>query len=65
MSSDQVSDLETLSDTLQCLLASHGLTDEPEVGCAATVAATSELDAGQLTVLVENVLGELQRRGIT
>ncbi|MBQ18901.1 MAG: dihydrodipicolinate synthase family protein [Planctomycetaceae bacterium] len=64
MSSDQVSDLETLSDTLQCLLATHGLTDEPEVGCATPVAATSELDAGQLTVLVENVLGELQRRGI-
>lgn len=65
MSSEQVSDLETLSETLQCLLASHGLTTEPEAGCPPINAvATPELDAGQVTALVENVLGELKRRGI-
>ncbi len=65
MSSEQVSDLETLSETLQCLLASHGLTTEPEAGCPSINAvATPELDAGQVTALVENVLGELKRRGI-
>jgi 4-hydroxy-tetrahydrodipicolinate synthase len=56
----QQSELETLSQQLQCLLASEGLTQEPADGCADQPAT----DPQQIARIVQGVIGELQRRGI-
>ena len=56
----QQSELETLSEQLQCLLASEGFTAEPSSGCN----DSSEVDPLQIARIVQNVLGELQRQGI-
>ncbi len=56
----QQSELETLSEQLQCLLASEGFTAEPSSGCN----DSSGTDPLQIARIVQNVLGELQRQGI-
>ena len=56
----QQSELDTLSQQLQCLLAAEGFTQEPAAGCNEPSAA----DPQQIARIVQGVLGELQRRGI-
>ncbi|MDA1015491.1 MAG: dihydrodipicolinate synthase family protein [Planctomycetota bacterium] len=61
MSTEQRTDLETLSRTLQCMLSAHGFTDEPVGGCSAT---TSNVDPVEVGTIVQNVVAELTRRGL-
>ncbi|MBX7074569.1 MAG: dihydrodipicolinate synthase family protein [Pirellulales bacterium] len=65
LSVDQQIDLATLSDTLQCLLAEQGFTDEPVGGCltrsAPSGAKSPSADVGRI---VEAVVAELSRRGL-
>jgi 4-hydroxy-tetrahydrodipicolinate synthase len=62
LSAEQVTDISTLSRTLQCLLAEHGFTDEPVGGCP--VDATQPADAGEVNQIVQTVLAEMKRRGL-
>ena len=67
LSEEQQTDLATLSRTLQCLLATHGFTDEPVGGCPAGAGAgqgSGEVDLAEVGQIVENVLAELKRRGL-
>lgn len=59
---EQRTDLETLSRTLQCLLAEHGYTDEPIGGCP--VGKSEPVDQAEVNAIVQNVLAELKRRGL-
>lgn len=76
LSDQQQSDLSTLSTTLQCLLSTHGFTDQPVQGCPAGIIPTAESsvespsptssgtagdDVGRI---VQGVLAELKRRGM-
>ena len=63
MSSQQVSDLATLRETLRQLLAGHGLLEAPASELKARVEETV-LDREEMTGLVQNVLTELRRRGL-
>jgi dihydrodipicolinate synthase/N-acetylneuraminate lyase len=60
LSPGQQVDLAMLSDTLQCLLAEQGFTDEPVGGCPPRTAA----DPGQVSRIVQGVVAELKRRGL-
>lgn len=51
--------LDRLSDELQCLLAAEGFADEPVGGCA----VGESVDAEQIARIVQNVVGELKKRG--
>jgi 4-hydroxy-tetrahydrodipicolinate synthase len=62
LSAEQVTDISTLSRTLQCLLAEHGFTDEPVGGCP--VDTTQPADAGEVNQIVQTVLAEMKRRGL-
>jgi 4-hydroxy-tetrahydrodipicolinate synthase len=60
LSAGQRTDLETISQTLQCMLAENGFTREPVGGCPV------ERDAGAAVAIdkiVQGVLAELKRRG--
>ena len=59
MSSLQQSDLDRLRHELQCLLADHGYSEEPDAGCT-----PSNVDSDQISQIVQGVMGELARRGI-
>ena len=61
LSSDQQTDLTTLSRTLQCMLSEHGFTDQPVGGCQPG-AGVDEKEVGEI---VQNVVAELRRRGLT
>jgi 4-hydroxy-tetrahydrodipicolinate synthase len=64
MSTEQRIDLAAVSDKLQCLLAEDGFTNQPASGCPATAAPAASVssDVGRI---VESVVAELQRRGLT
>lgn len=62
-SNDQVADLELLSRTLQCMLAGHGFTGEPIGGCP--VGDGVDIDPNDVNQIVQSVMAELQRRGIS
>jgi hypothetical protein len=64
LSPEQQTDLTTLSKTLQCLLAEHGFTNEPVGGCPAG-SGPNGFDPGQVNVIVQTVVAELRRRGLT
>jgi dihydrodipicolinate synthase/N-acetylneuraminate lyase len=61
-SEDQVIQLEKLTRELQCLLASEGYTDEPIGGCP--VGDSDSVSEDQIARIVENVVGELKKRGL-
>jgi len=61
LSPEQKTDLATLSDTLQCLLAEHGFTGEPIGGCPPGGESVDRTEVGRI---VQNVVAELQRRGL-
>jgi 2-dehydro-3-deoxy-D-pentonate aldolase len=60
MSAGQQIELSTVRDTLQCLLAEEGFTNEPIGGCP----ATGRVDPKAVSQIVQGVLAELQRRGL-
>ncbi|MBR9803031.1 MAG: dihydrodipicolinate synthase family protein [Rubinisphaera brasiliensis] len=64
LSDEQRTDLVSLSRELQCLLASHGYTDEPIGGCAIDGGSSESPDSEELTQIVSHVVAELKRRGI-
>jgi dihydrodipicolinate synthase/N-acetylneuraminate lyase len=53
-------ELGKLSDQLQCLLAAEGFTGEPVSGCA----VGQSVDSEQIARIVQNVVGELKKRGM-
>ena len=62
MSDTQQRDLSALRNTLQCLLAEHGLTSEPLGGCP--LKPDEKFDSKEVGAIVQNVLAELKRRGL-
>ncbi|MCH5373565.1 MAG: dihydrodipicolinate synthase family protein, partial [Planctomycetes bacterium] len=52
--------LETLSRQLQCLLAAEGFADQPVGGCP----VGDSVDEEQVARIVQDVVGELRRRGV-
>jgi 4-hydroxy-tetrahydrodipicolinate synthase len=63
LSADQQVDLATLANTLQCLLAAQGFTDEPIGGCE-TNRPSSQTDPRDVSRIVEAVVAELKHRGL-
>ena len=63
LSSDQKTDLATLSRELQCLLSEHGFTDQPVGGCPVD-SETVNADPAEVSAIVQNVVAELKRRGL-
>lgn len=62
-SDKQQTDLSLLSDTLQCMLAQHGFTNEPVSGCpVGDGRKVSDID---VTRIVQTVLSELKSRGLS
>jgi len=61
-SDEQVTNLEVLSRTLQCMLSQHGFTDQPVGGCP--VGAKPASEAAAVTEIVQTVMAELKRRGL-
>lgn len=62
LSEEQQTDLQTLSRELQCMLSTHGYTDEPIGGCP--VGTDVEINTQEVTRIVSTVVSELKRRGI-
>jgi dihydrodipicolinate synthase/N-acetylneuraminate lyase len=62
LSDEQKTDLATLSNTLQCLLAAHGFTDEPIGGCPTD--GEESVDPAEVGRIVQDVVAELRRRGM-
>jgi 4-hydroxy-tetrahydrodipicolinate synthase len=62
LSSEQKTDLTTLSRTLQCMLSEHGFTDQPVGGCPPDAGVS--VDEQEVGVIVQNVVAELHRRGL-
>ena len=60
---EQRTDLESLSRTLQCLLSAHGFTDQPVGGCS--VVKPANVDAKEVSDIVQTVMTELKRRGLS
>jgi 4-hydroxy-tetrahydrodipicolinate synthase len=59
-SDSQKLELDTLSKQLQCLLAAEGFADQPVGGCP----VGQSVDAEQVARIVQNVVGELRKRGM-
>jgi len=63
MSDKQLSDLSTLSKTLQCLLWEHGLADQPVSGCP--LPGSEFVPPGDdVNQIARSVVAELKRRGM-
>jgi len=61
LSQQQLADLSALRNSLQCLLSTHGFTDQPIGGCP--VPAQPE-QPGNVNEIVSTVVSELKRRGL-
>lgn len=61
---EQITDLELLSRTLQCMLSSHGFMNQPVGGCL-TSTRPSNVNDTEVSVIVQTVLAELKRRGLS
>ncbi|MFG0334086.1 MAG: dihydrodipicolinate synthase family protein [Maioricimonas sp. JB049] len=67
LSKGQLSDLSELSRTLQCLLSTHGFTDQPVEGCPVDTPVPTASDgaaADDVSRITQAVLAELKRRGL-
>jgi len=66
LSDEQQTDLKTLSRELQCMLSTHGYTEEPIGGCLSGVGAKmpAEFNPDEVSRIVSNVVSELKRRGV-
>ncbi|MCG6156944.1 dihydrodipicolinate synthase family protein [Rubinisphaera margarita] len=63
LSDNQRTDLQTLSRELQCMLSTHGYTDEPVGGCSLNDSG-NDVDSSEVTRIVSTVVAELKRRGM-
>ena len=63
LSDDQQTELVKLADTLQCMLAEHGFTDEPVCGCSIK-SDTKGANPAEVSTIVQAVVAELKRRGM-
>ena len=63
LSDDQQADLAKLADTLQCMLAQHGFTDEPISGCPTGLGKANSPQ--EVSTIVQAVVAELKRRGLS
>lgn len=61
LSDEQHHDLDSLANTLQCMLAEHGYTDEPICGCPIPTEGEAPQD---VTRIVEAVVAALKQRGL-
>jgi dihydrodipicolinate synthase/N-acetylneuraminate lyase len=64
LSDKQRTDLGTLSRELQCMLSNHGFTDQPVGGCAIGDTISAEANPAEVSVIVQQVVAELARRGL-
>lgn len=62
LSAGQHVELQTISNRLQCLLSEEGFTDEPLGGCPPR---RDQVEAPEVTQIVQHVVAELKRRGLT
>ena len=62
ITSEQKTDIVTLSRTLQCMLSEHGFTDEPVGGCATGI--SDDLSTSDVSQIVQHVVAELNRRNL-
>ncbi|MEQ9065951.1 MAG: dihydrodipicolinate synthase family protein [Gimesia chilikensis] len=60
ITSEQKTDIVTLSRKLQCMMSDHGFTNEPIGGCATGV--SEDLSASDVSQIVQHVVAELNRR---
>ncbi len=60
-SADQLLQMETISNSLACLLAEEGFADEPVGGCPT---GSQKIDPDQVGRIVQGVLAELKQRGL-
>ncbi len=63
LSDEQLDDLSTLTNTLQCMLSEHGYTDQPVGGCPVGDASSHKANP-DVTKIVGTVVSELKRRGL-
>jgi 4-hydroxy-tetrahydrodipicolinate synthase len=63
LSVEQRTDLTTLSNELQCMLSNHGFTDQPVGGCPIGSSGVTG-DPAEVSVIVQQVVAELKRRGL-
>ncbi len=63
LSENQRTDLQTLSRELQCMLSTHGYTNEPVGGCSLNDTG-NDVDSSEVTRIVSTVVAELKRRGM-
>lgn len=62
LSAEQRTDLSALSNELQCMLSTHGFTDQPVGGCQIDPAAAP--NPAEVSAIVQQVVAELNRRGL-
>ena len=62
LSQTQQVEMRSISDSLQCILADQGFTDEPVGGCPPS---TPGADPQHVDRIVQSVVAELKRRGLT
>ena len=62
LSDEQQVDLAKLANTLQCMLAEHGFTDEPICGCPTGTGNSGNPE--EVASIVQAVVTELKRRGL-
>ena len=63
LSDDQQTELAKLANKLQCMLSQHGFTDEPISGCSTGIAGKGKPE--EVSTIVQAVVAELKRRGLT
>lgn len=61
LSREQRADIGVLSNELQCMLSTHGFTDQPVSGCSVDA---KEPNPADVSVIVQQVVAELNRRGL-
>lgn len=64
LSQSQHLDLQTVANSLQCLLAEHGFTDQPIGGCPSPANSRGEQSPPHVSRIVEAVVAELKQRGL-
>ncbi len=64
LSDEQRTDLVTLSRELQCMLSTHGFTDQPVGGCPIDKQSGDSPDPSEVSAIVQQVVAELNRRGL-
>lgn len=65
LSTEQRTDLTALSNELQCMLSAHGFTDQPIGGCPIDSTGAAQQHSNDVSVIVQQVVAELKRRGLT